>query len=80
VVAEHVALADVQDDLYSLDAATLEVLKPIHALIFLFKYVGGDEGQQTSGIEVDPLESGVWFANQVRVTDWTTISPQLTFR
>ncbi len=54
-----------QDDLYSLDAATLETLRPIHALIFLFKYIGGGEGQTTEGIEVDPLDSGVWFANQV---------------
>jgi len=51
--------------LYSLDAATLETLKPIHALIFLFKYVGREEGGAVDGIEVDPLQSGVWFANQV---------------
>lgn len=54
-----------QDDLYSLDSATLETLKPIHALIFLFKYVGREEGGSSNGVEVDPLESGVWFANQV---------------
>lgn len=54
-----------QDDLYSLDSATLETLKPIHALIFLFKYVGREEGGGSNGVEVDPLESGVWFANQV---------------
>lgn len=40
-------------------------MKPIHAMIFLFKYVGQGEGEQPSGVEVDPLESGVWFANQV---------------
>lgn len=39
-------------------------MKPIHALIFLFKYVGQGEGDEKSGVEVDPLESGVWFANQ----------------
>jgi ubiquitin carboxyl-terminal hydrolase L5 len=54
-----------QDDLYSLDASTLETLKPIHALIFLFKHVGYGDGSGSSGVEVDPLESGVWFANQV---------------
>ena len=54
-----------QDDLYSLDPATLNTLRPIHALVFLFKYVGGAEGKVTTGVEVDPLESGVWFANQV---------------
>ncbi|KAK8846796.1 hypothetical protein IAR55_005884 [Kwoniella newhampshirensis] len=55
------------DDLYSLDPSTLETLKPIHALIFLFKYVesSGASGEGTSGVEVDPLENGVWFANQV---------------
>ncbi|KAK4683460.1 ubiquitin carboxyl-terminal hydrolase L5, partial [Tremellales sp. Uapishka_1] len=53
------------DDLYSLDASTLDTLKPIHALIFLFKYVGDKEGEVKDGIEVDPLQSGVWFANQV---------------
>lgn len=54
-----------QDDLYSLDSSLLDTLKPIHALIFLFKYVGQSEGGETSGVEVDPSESGVWFANQV---------------
>jgi hypothetical protein len=53
-----------QDDLYSLDAPLLNTMKPIHALIFLFKYVGQGEGEEKSGVEVDPLESGVWFANQ----------------
>lgn len=56
---------DEQDDLYSLDPETLNTLKPVHALIFLFKYVGGDEGESASGVEVEPLECGVWFANQV---------------
>jgi len=51
--------------LYSLDSETLNTLKPVHALIFLFKYVGGDEGESASGVEVAPLECGVWFANQV---------------
>ncbi|WVQ69027.1 uncharacterized protein L199_007239 [Kwoniella botswanensis] len=55
------------DDLYSLDEATLSTLKPIHALIFLFKYVepSASESEGTSGVEVDPLDTGVWFANQV---------------
>jgi hypothetical protein len=59
------ATAHVQDDLYSLDAETLTTLKPVHALIFLFKYVGGDAAQTAAGVEVDPMDSGVWFANQV---------------
>ncbi|WWC67729.1 uncharacterized protein I206_101641 [Kwoniella pini CBS 10737] len=55
------------DDLYSLDESTLSTLKPIHALIFLFKYVESSAGgaEESSGIEVDPLDNGVWFANQV---------------
>jgi ubiquitin carboxyl-terminal hydrolase L5 len=43
----------------------LATLKPVHALIFLFKYIGGDEGQSAAGVEVEPSECGVWFANQV---------------
>ncbi|WWC87094.1 uncharacterized protein L201_001980 [Kwoniella dendrophila CBS 6074] len=55
------------DDLYSLDEATLSTLKPIHALIFLFKYVesSASNAEGSSGVEVDPLDTGVWFANQV---------------
>ncbi|OCF37530.1 ubiquitin carboxyl-terminal hydrolase L5 [Kwoniella heveanensis BCC8398] len=55
------------DDLYSLDPETLETLKPIHALIFLFKWVerSSSEPESSSGVEVDPLDTGVWFANQV---------------
>ncbi|KAL7424369.1 hypothetical protein Q5752_000051 [Cryptotrichosporon argae] len=53
------------DDLYSLDAGTLAALRPIHALIFLFKYVGGADAGEVAGVEVDPADVGVWFANQV---------------
>ena len=55
---------DKQDDLYSLDAETLAPLQPIYALIFLFKYVGGG-AEDRAGVQVDALDSGVWFANQV---------------
>lgn len=57
-------ITNTQDDLYSLDEAELAQLRPVHALIFLFKYVG-DGGVEKQGVEVDPLECGVWFANQV---------------
>ncbi|WVF70025.1 hypothetical protein IAT40_004811 [Kwoniella sp. CBS 6097] len=56
------------DDLYSLDPKELESLKPIHAFIFLFKWVEqppSDQPESSSGVEVDPLDTGVWFANQV---------------
>lgn len=54
-----------QDDLYTLDESTLSTLRPIHALIFLFKWVGGAGSGESVGVEIDPLEGGVWFANQV---------------
>lgn len=60
-----------QDDLYSLDPDTLSTLKPVHALIFLFKYVGGDDAVEAAGFEVDPMDTGVWFANQVRTIPCT---------
>lgn len=56
------------DDLYSLDADTLKTLEPIHALIFLFKWVGGDRKEGLAGGELIKNEEdhlGVYFANQV---------------
>jgi hypothetical protein len=66
------------DDLYSLDPETLESLQPIHAFIFLFKWVAAtDESQgvkdeeavkRTGGQVVSAEESsdcGVFYANQV---------------
>lgn len=38
------------DDLYSLDSASLAALQPLHALVFLFKWVAGvDEKGGASG-------------------------------
>ena len=54
------------DDLYSLDTDSLALLKPIHALIFLFKYVGGsDSGVGAAGgtSRSDP-DFGGFFAHQ----------------
>ncbi|KAJ9122028.1 hypothetical protein QFC24_004255 [Naganishia onofrii] len=59
------------DDVYSLDAGTLAALQPIHALIFLFKWVGSTPQSealaQKGGVEVtDPDDHfGIYFANQV---------------
>jgi ubiquitin carboxyl-terminal hydrolase L5 len=69
------------DDLYSLDPETLESLQPIHALIFLFKWVAptetsdaekkqeNDEASKKVGGQLVSLEEsqdcGVYFANQV---------------
>lgn len=65
-----------QDDVYSLDSATLEALQPIHALIFLFKWVGQTPQSKALAQGSDALRGeevtdpddylGVYFANQVR--------------
>lgn len=55
------------DDLYSLDSETLAALKPLHALIFLFKWVPtseSDTGPGTSSGTYDPDFAG-FFAHQV---------------
>ncbi|KAJ9114932.1 hypothetical protein QFC20_001306 [Naganishia adeliensis] len=63
------------DDVYSLDSATLEALQPIHALIFLFKWVGQTPQSEALAQGSDALRGeeitdpddylGVYFANQV---------------
>ncbi|KAI0082046.1 hypothetical protein K474DRAFT_1029924 [Panus rudis PR-1116 ss-1] len=53
----------VVDDLYSLDSATLAEFQPIHALIFLFKWVGSS-AEPSSGGQYDPDFPG-FFAHQV---------------
>ena len=52
------------DDLYSLDPASLAELQPLHALIFLFKWVSGQSGEPSSGGQYDPDFPG-FFAHQV---------------
>ena len=54
------------DDLYSLDADSLALIKPIHALIFLFKYVGGSgsESGAAGGTSRPDPEFGGFFAHQ----------------
>jgi len=52
------------DDLYSLDADSLAALQPIHALIFLFKWVAGsDESGGGEGVYDEGFEG--FFAHQV---------------
>lgn len=52
------------DDLYSLDAATLASMQPIHALIFLFKWVAGvDEKGGAEGAYDEEFPG--FFAHQV---------------
>ena len=54
------------DDLYSLDAESLASLQPLHALIFLFKWLPSSSGDapSTSAGEYDSEFSG-FFAHQV---------------
>ncbi|KAI0769627.1 ubiquitin-specific protease [Trametes elegans] len=54
----------VVDDLYSLDPASLAELQPLHALIFLFKWVAGSSNEPSSGGQYDPEFPG-FFAHQV---------------
>ncbi|RPD78336.1 hypothetical protein L226DRAFT_558309 [Lentinus tigrinus ALCF2SS1-7] len=54
----------VVDDLYSLDSASLAELQPLHALIFLFKWVAGQSSEPSSGGQYDPEFPG-FFAHQV---------------
>ena len=54
----------VVDDLYSLDPESLAQFQPLHALIFLFKWVSGQSGEPSSGGQYDPEFPG-FFAHQV---------------
>ncbi|KAJ9120595.1 hypothetical protein QFC22_002524 [Naganishia vaughanmartiniae] len=70
-LTESFVLSLFLDDVYSLDAGTLVALQPIHALIFLFKWVGSTPQSealaQKGGVEVTNPDDhfGVYFANQV---------------
>ncbi|KAM5531841.1 hypothetical protein V8D89_014471 [Ganoderma adspersum] len=54
----------VVDDLYSLDAAVLSDFQPLHALIFLFKWVSAGSAEPSIGGQYDPDFPG-FFAHQV---------------
>jgi len=63
------------DDVYSLDPGTLAQLQPIHALIFLFKWVGrtAEPGGPESGLMTGGVD-GVYFANQVITNSCGTLA------
>lgn len=52
------------DDLYSLDSGTLASFKPIHALVFLFKYVANSDERGGGSGSFDSAFPG-FFAHQV---------------
>lgn len=52
------------DDLYSLDPESLSLLQPLHALIFLFKWLPSSNEPSSSAGEPDPHFPG-FFAHQV---------------
>jgi ubiquitin carboxyl-terminal hydrolase L5 len=52
------------DDLYSLDSESLATLQPIHALIFLFKWVAGSD-ESGGGEGVFDNDFAGFFAHQV---------------
>ena len=54
----------VVDDLYSLDATALAEFQPLHALIFLFKWVSTGSAEPSVGGQYDPDFPG-FFAHQV---------------
>ncbi|KNF03017.1 hypothetical protein PSTG_03611 [Puccinia striiformis f. sp. tritici PST-78] len=63
------------DELWSLDNESLGQLKPVHALIFLFKYVASDrrDGSSKAG-HPQPGPSGTWFAHQTITNACATLA------
>ncbi|KAF8322168.1 hypothetical protein DL93DRAFT_2163008 [Clavulina sp. PMI_390] len=53
------------DDLYSLDDDSVAALQPVHAFIFLFKWVGASGDESSGGSGTYDNEFSGFFANQV---------------
>ncbi|EFP84801.1 uncharacterized protein PGTG_10272 [Puccinia graminis f. sp. tritici CRL 75-36-700-3] len=63
------------EELWSLDNQSLEQLKPVHALIFLFKYVNSDQRDPSKQAgEQQPAPPGTWFAHQVITNACATLA------
>ncbi|KAG0266481.1 ubiquitin carboxyl-terminal hydrolase [Mortierella polycephala] len=55
------------EEIYSIDRETLEDLKPVHGLIFLFKWEGrGPTSSSESQAPIEYENESVFFAQQVR--------------
>jgi ubiquitin carboxyl-terminal hydrolase L5 len=53
------------DDLYSLDAESVAAMQPVHAFIFLFKWMGGGGDEMDGAAGQYDHEFAGFFANQV---------------
>ncbi|KAG0357144.1 ubiquitin carboxyl-terminal hydrolase, partial [Mortierella sp. AD032] len=53
------------EEIYSIDKDTLEDLKPVHGLIFLFKWQGRDPASATNQAPIEYENPDVFFAQQV---------------
>ncbi|QFZ26739.1 putative ubiquitin carboxyl-terminal hydrolase [Clavispora lusitaniae] len=61
-LVERLGVKNVQfDELYSIDSESLTALAPVHAVIFLFKYV---PSPPSGDYDRDYLEKGIFFARQ----------------
>ncbi len=56
----HFSLPSQVEELWSLDKESVDALKPVHGLIFLFKWIS-----ETDSRTVDPEAPQVFFAKQV---------------
>ncbi|OAV97270.1 hypothetical protein PTTG_26102 [Puccinia triticina 1-1 BBBD Race 1] len=63
------------EELWSLDTASLDQLEPVHALIFLFKYVASSQREPSAHAGVaQPAPPGTWFAHQVITNACATLA------
>lgn len=70
-LVEKLGVQNVQvDELYAIDSASLQVLAPVHAVIFLFKYSKLDREYASRNVPISGeydenyQEKGIFFANQ----------------
>ena len=64
------------EEIYSLEKETLEHLKPVHGLIFLFKWVQDLSGKPQGEVVKDSRADEIFFPKQViisRIWYWLTM-------